>query len=66
MVGILSLPDELIELVGRQVINSQHNGVRTWCRVSSTCKRLWDMQLPGSAIYWSMDLELSIEGESKM
>ena len=65
MVGLLSLPDELLEAVGTQVIGCDKAGLREWCRVTSTCKQLWDMQLPGSASQWSMDLEGDIEGESK-
>ena len=66
MVGLLSLPDEVIELVGKQVIRWHGDGVRAWCRVTSTCKYLWDMRLPDSAVAWSMDLDKSIKGKSEM
>ena len=66
MVGLLSLPDELIELVGQQAMCDQEDGLRKWCQLTSTCKRLWDMQLPGSASEWCIDLNAGIEGQSKV
>ena len=66
MIGLLSLPDELIELVGKAVIDSRQAGLREWCRVTSTCKRLWAMQLPESISEWSLDLDDELGGESKM
>ncbi len=68
MAGFLSLPDELIERVGEQVIRSYDIGLslRAWCRVTCTCKRLWEMQLPGSAVGWDMKLYNVSEGESKV
>ncbi len=66
MAGFLSLPDELIELVGRQAIKTcSYAGLRQWCQMTSTCKRLWAMQLPGSAERWCVDLDDGMEGESK-
>ena len=53
MVGLLSLPDELIEHLGRGIICSNKCGrFRKWCRVASTCKQLWHMQLPGTTSEW--------------
>ena len=66
MVGFLSLPDEVIELVGEQVTGSQKEGLRDWCRVTSTCTRLWAMQLPGSASVWSVRLCSDNEGKFKV
>ena len=66
MVGLLSLPDELVEHVGKAIIDSRQDGLREWCRVTSTCKRLWDMQLPESTIEWSLDLDDDFVGESKI
>lgn len=65
MTGLLSLPDEVIELIGKEVLSSRQIGLRNWCKLTSTCKRLWDMQLPGSTIHRSLDLNKDIEGESK-
>ena len=39
MVGLLSLPDEMIELVGERVTR-RRGGLRDWCYVSGTCKLL--------------------------
>ena len=68
MVGLLSLPDEVIELIGVQVLRNSHFDLRDWCQVTRTCKRLWGMQIPGSATEWGLDLDEEYEdirGESK-
>lgn len=39
MASFLSLPDELIELVG--IAAEEHAGIKAWCRLTSTCRRLW-------------------------
>ena len=36
-----------------------------WCQVTSTCKQLWGMQVPGSASEWELNQSVSSEGESK-
>ena len=64
-VGLLSLSNDLIKLVGQQVIKSPDAGLRAWCRVTSTCKRLWDMQLPESSSEWRLDVREDFEGETK-
>ena len=64
MEGLLSLPNDVIELVGEHVIGTNRAGLREWCRVTSTCKRLWHMQLPESAMMKLMFL--SAESESMM
>ena len=64
MAGFLALPNEVVELIGERVI--ERHGLRAWCRMTSTCKRLWSMQLPGSAYAWSIDFDFDIEGESKV
>ena len=66
MASLLSLPDELLEAVGTQVISRDKAGLREWCRVTSTCKRLWDMELQDSASKWSLYHGGDIEGESKV
>ena len=65
MPGFLSLSIELIEHVGELVISEQR-GLKRWCRVASTCKTLWEMPLPGSARTWAMDLDVNVEGMSKV
>ena len=64
MAGFLALPNEVIELTGMRVIR-RRNGIRKWCRLTTTCKRLWDMQLPGSASEWSVDLNVGMKRKSK-
>ena len=59
MVDFLSLRDEVIELVGNEVMSGREAGLRMWCRATSTCKRLWDMQLPSSAIEGYVPLMLA-------
>lgn len=65
MIGLLSLSTDLIELVCEQVLTSPEAGLKAWCRLSSTCKHLWDMQLPHSTSDWLLDMNDSIEGGSK-
>lgn len=65
MAGLLSLTNDLIELVGKHVIRNPDAGLEAWCLVTSTCKRLWDMQLPGSSSEWLLDMEYDFQGESK-
>ena len=69
MIGLLWLPDDLIEAVGKQVISKtpyHQIGLRDWCRITSTCKQLWHMQLPGSAFKWFVDFDITLEGGSKV
>ena len=66
MPGLLLLSDDLIELVRKQALESPKAGVRAWCRVTSTCKRLWDMQLLESSAEWHLDMGKNIRGESKV
>lgn len=53
MASILSLPDELIEIIGTHVMRAtfrepEDMAVVAWCRLTSTCRRLWSLQLPQS------------------
>ena len=63
MVGFISLPEEVIELVGEHVIRG--HGLKAWCRATSTCKRLWGMPLPGSTYRWCLKANIHMRGESK-
>ncbi len=68
MTGLLSLPDEVIELIGVQVLSNSNFDLRAWCQVTRTCKRLWGMQIPESASEWTVDPDegyVDIRGESK-
>lgn len=61
MASILSLPDEVIDIIGH--FTEWHVGIKAWCRLTSTCKRLWRMQLPRSRRGWEFDSETTIEGK---
>ena len=60
MASILSLPDELIELLG--TATERHVGIEAWCRLTSTCRRLWRLQLPESHQGVSLSDGTKIEG----
>ena len=62
MVGLLSLPGEVTELVIKQVVGRQQIGLGDWCRASSTCKRLWSMPLPKEVIPVFVNLDVGIHG----
>ena len=66
MAGLLSLPDEVIEVVGKHVIGRLREGLKKWCQVTTTCTRLWEMQLPGSASEWWMSPDFDLSGKSKI
>ena len=67
MIGLLSLSNDLIELVGKEIIvDEEDSGLEAWCRVTTTCKRLWDMQLPESSSEWLLEMNDDIRSESKI
>ena len=67
MSEFLSLPDEVIELVGRYIIDDWWgDGLRKWCHLTTTCKRLWHMQLPESSREWLVDVDNGMRGESEL
>ena len=41
--SITVLPDEILETIA---IQSSGQDLRAWCRLATTCKRLWTLQLP--------------------
>ena len=45
-----TLPDELLRMIAGQVLKME-DGLRMWCRLSTTCKRLWSLQLPSEPLY---------------
>ena len=47
---MLTLPDELLDQIARQVVGKE-GGLRLWCQLSSTCRRLRDFQLPSEPAY---------------
>ena len=66
MASILSLPDEVLEMLGE--MTEQHQGIKAWCRLTSTCRRLWMLQLPYSyrGCTLSSDYEDGIDIEGKL
>ena len=44
MIGLASLPDEVVENIAIRVSNRE--GVGSWCRIASTSPRLWNVKLP--------------------
>ncbi len=44
------LPEGLLSLVARQVLEKEE-GMRLWCKLASTCTRLWSFQLPAEPVY---------------
>ena len=65
MASILSLPDEVLEIIGKKT--EQHLGIKAWCRLTSTCRHLWMLQLPHSCRGYVLSSdslsEISIEGK---
>ena len=61
MASILSLPDELIERIGTAA--EKRAGFKAWCRLTSTCRRLWGLQLPQARRGWSLPYRTDIEGK---
>ena len=68
MASILSLPDEVLEIIGWHT--EQHVSSKAWCMLMSSCKRLWTLQLPYSCHGCSLTNDdgfgTSIEGRSYM
>ena len=60
MASLLSLPDEIIDIIG--TVTERHVGIKAWCMLTSTCRRLWRLQLPQSRRGWAIPTELNIEG----
>ncbi len=48
---MLELPDELLCMIAWQVLKIE-DGLRMWCRLSTTCKRLWSVQLPSEPLHF--------------
>ncbi len=55
---ILDLPDELIRLIARQVLESE-DGMWLWCSLASTCRRFWSFQLPSEPTHFLDNGEMS-------
>ena len=60
MASILALPNDLIELIGAFV--NRRRGLGIWCRFTSTCRRLWKLQLPHSHVGLQLPPTIGIEG----
>ena len=61
--GIVSLPDEVLQLVAQQTIGT-HLGIRRWCKLASLCKRLWDLQLLPTKVTCSITCDQGEEGNA--
>ncbi len=44
------LPDELLCVIARRVLEKEE-GMKLWCKLASTCTRLWSFQLPAEPAY---------------
>ena len=67
MTSVLSLPDELIKLVGSSFSRAMAlNGVKYWCRFASNCTHFGKMQFPNSRSKWFLDLYCCVEGDLQM
>ena len=58
--NLLKLPDELLHMIASQVLEVEE-GLRSWCRLATTCKRLWSLQLPSEPLH-VLDSSLTIHG----
>ncbi len=45
------LPDELLCVIARRVLEKEE-GMKLWCKLASTCTRLWSFQLPAEPAYF--------------
>ena len=55
------LPDDILHLIARQVLKREE-GLRLWCKLSSSCRRLRRFQLPSEPTYF-LDDRLTDVGE---
>ena len=63
MADLLSMPDDVMEHVAEQAL-WRHDGIRAWCRLASTCSRLWRLKLPRSLNHsWTVLGDVPLEGE---
>ena len=63
MANLLSLPDEVIDIIG--IATKERVGIEAWCRLASTCRRLWRLQLPESSRGCEIPPEFNIAGMSQ-
>ena len=62
MASILTLSDDLLEAIG--IVAVEHVGIKAWCRLTSTCRRLWRLHLPASHHGVKLPSVVKIEGTS--
>ena len=60
MASILALSDDLLEALGTTTV--EHLGIKAWCRLTSTCRRLWRLHLPASHHGVELPSIIKIEG----
>ena len=61
MAEMLDLPNEVLGLIARQVVEKQ-GGLRLWCKLSSTCRRLGKIELPSESAC-VLDYSLTTQGD---
>ena len=61
MASILSFPNEVLELTRDQALMGP--GFQRWCKLTSTCRRLWGLQLRDTRSLTTHSRELNIEGK---
>ena len=61
MAEILDLPDEMLHLIARQVVETE-GGLRLWCMLSSACRRLRKVKLSSEPAYL-LDDSLTTQGD---
>ncbi len=63
MADLLSMPDDVMAHIAEQAL-WRHEGIRAWCRLASTCSRLWRLKLPHSMNHsWRVLAAVPLEGE---
>ena len=45
-IGLLSLPDEILAMVALKTRKDRWWPFRDWAKAATTCKHLWELQLP--------------------
>ena len=61
MTSLLSMPDELLQLIALQAIQEVH-GLPLYCRIASTCTRLWILQLSSPVDECMFRCQWTLEG----
>ena len=60
--SILSIPNDVLQLIAIQSAKLKQ-GTGDWCKLASSCKRLWLLKLPAAVHSWSIPSTMKVEGE---